>query len=550
MRQGFKIIALMASAVAGLLTSPASAATPADRADPLVERDMARDEPAPPKRGDIVALPAAPAAVAAPADGLVVGAVRVVGAVELPAATFAPAIEPWLGRPLGEAELRALATAVAAVARRAGYPLASAWVPRQTVIAGTLKIVIDEGRIDAVEAEGSGAEAVGAMLRKLVTGRPVRAVALERQLLLAGDGAGVALDRPRLERRDGRNVLRVRARQDRLAGRLGLDNWGSNTLGPVRARAEADFNGVLTPSGRLSLGAVMTPLQPKEFQFVRLGYSTRLNTLGTQLALDAYHGRSNPGGALSGRDLEGRSTDVEATLTHPVLRSRAASLWGSLELGLRDSALDRAGAPARDDRIVSLTAGANGLARFGGGWLRGRLSLRRGLGLLDSTDAGDPLASRPDGSARFTKLAFSASWSRPLGRGLTTFLAMEGQLASRPLLASEEIGLGGRSFLRGYDYREVSGDRGAAASAELRFDLKGLPRSVSRVQPYVYADAGRVANLRAGSGGGTLASAGGGLRVALREGIDAGVELGVPLRDSPFDADPKPRFSFTIGARF
>jgi hemolysin activation/secretion protein len=77
------------------------------------------------------------------------------------------------------------------------------------------------------------------------------------------------------------------------------------------------------------------------------------------------------------------------------------------------------------------------------------------------------------------------------------------------------MGLGGRTFLRGYDYRE-----------------------------------GKVSNRGAGLGGGTLASAGGGVRAGLGNGIEASAELGVPLKASPFDADPGPRFSFTLGVRF
>jgi hemolysin activation/secretion protein len=112
------------------------------------------------------------------------------------------------------------------------------------------------------------------------------------------------------------------------------------------------------------------------------------------------------------------------------------------------------------------------------------------------------------------------------------------------------MGLGGRSFLRGYDYREVSGDRGAAASAELRFDLRSLPKSVRRAQLYAYGDAGKVGNLRGGLGGGSLASVGGGARIALRNGLDASLELGVPLKQGPFSPDRDPRLSFTVGYAF
>jgi Ca2+-binding RTX toxin-like protein len=55
---------------------------------------------------------------------------------------------------------------------------------------------------------------------------------------------------------------------------------------------------------------------------------------------------------------------------------------------------------------------------------------------------------------------------------------------------SEEMGLGGRYMLRGYDYRERSGDNGIAGSAEIRFDLADQPKPIKAVQLYLFADGG------------------------------------------------------------
>lgn len=538
--------------VAALFAMPAPAPAQAtDRADPsLARQDAAEEEAGPAAIAPPVTVAAARAPAPASADTVLVRSVRIEGATLLPEAAFAPAFQPYLGRPLGASDLRSLATDVAGIVRRAGYGLATAWVPRQTVRDGILLVEIDEGRIDSIEVEGEAAASVRAALAALADGRPVRSAELERRLLLAGDAPGVTVAGSRIERRDGRNILRVEARRDRIEGRAAIDNWGSGTVGPVRARLDLNLNGVLADDDRISLGGVMTPLQPREFQFLSLGYSKGIGRDGTRLSINGYYARSAPGGTLSGRDIEGRSLEAKAAVSHPLLRGRAGSLWGNLELSLRDSDLERDGVEARADRITTVAAGVNGLAKAGGGSLRARLALVQGVDALGATKAGDPLASRADGSALFTKVEFSSQFTRGLGKGFSLQLGLEGQLASRPLLASEEMGLGGRGFLRGYDYREASGDDGAAASAELRFDLSGLPRPLRKVQAYGYADAGKVTNQGAGLGGGTLASAGGGVRVGLRKGIDASIELGVPLKASPFDADPRPRVSFTLGARF
>jgi hemolysin activation/secretion protein len=551
MHHGVKRAGMLAALLLGLLPAGVMAQSRADRADPSLIRQEIRDERAAPAPARApLRLQQAEAGSSGAVGTRLVGAVHVDGAVSLPASAFGPAIEPFLGRQLGQAELRDLATAIANVARRAGYGLATAQVPPQTIRDGILRVVIDEGRIDAVEPSGSGADAVRPLLQKLVNGGPVRTADLERQLLLAGDVAGVTTDGARIDRIDGRNVLRLQARRDPVAVRASLDNWGSSAIGPVRGRVDVDVNGALLPGARLSLGGLITPAQPREFQFVRGAWSVPLGHGGTQASVSAYYGHSRPGASLRSRDLAGDTVGAAVSLSHPLLRSRTASLWANGDFSLLNSDLDEQGARIRRDRVRDVTIGLSGVGRLGGGWVRAGLSVVQGVSGFGATRRGDPLASRDDAGGTFTKLAFSAQYAAPVTKRLSVALATEGQLASRPLLSSEEMGLGGRTFLRGYDYWEVAGDQGASASAELRYDLGAHVRGVRRLQLYAYGDAGSVHNLRGGGGGGTLASAGGGVRLTLRNGAQAGIELGVPLKASPFTPSPQPRLSFTLDFPF
>jgi hemolysin activation/secretion protein len=128
-----------------------------DRSDPaIIERELERDETPrrPRQQPRLDVRTPTPATAAAQGQGVVVGAIRVSGASRVPTAAFAPAIEPFLGRPLVQRDLVALATAVATVARRAGYGLATAWVPAQDMADGVLVVEIEEGRIDAIRVTG------------------------------------------------------------------------------------------------------------------------------------------------------------------------------------------------------------------------------------------------------------------------------------------------------------------------------------------------------------------------------------------------------------
>jgi len=60
-----------------------------------------------------------------------------------------------------------------------------------------------------------------------------------------------------------------------------------------------------------------------------------------------------------------------------------------------------------------------------------------------------------------------------------------------------------------------------------------------------------VGNARNGGGGGSLASAGGGVRVGFGNRFEAGLELGIPLTDGAVrGAGRDPRLSFSLNARF
>lgn len=155
-----------------------------------------------------------------------------------------------------------------------------------------------------------------------------------------------------------------------------------------------------------------------------------------------------------------------AAVLQPLWRRREASLWVEGELGMRSLQQRRAANLLRDDRTVTFRTTLYGSADIGGGRFRFSTTLTQGLGLFGATLRGDPLASRPDAGGSFTAVNSWADWTVGLGSGFSLRLAAQGQLAFAPLLVTEEFGLGGTAFLRGYDWSERSGDQGVTGLAE------------------------------------------------------------------------------------
>lgn len=530
----------------------ASAQTALDRADPtLIERTL----PAPTEPETPAASPAeveGRATVAEPAVTGVVNAVTVEGQDILPPVVFADAIAARVGQEMTRADLSDLAGAIAGVAHARGYPFATAQVPPQSLVNGILRVALDLGRIDGVRVVGARNVAADRLLGDaLATGRPVRQAELERSLLLVGDLPGVRVKDSKLVRQDGFGILLVTIESDRAAAYVQLDNRGSKEVGPFRSTALASLRDVTMAGDEVTFIVSQTPFEPSEFSFVRGRYAAPLGASGTRVSVSGSIARSRPGGALTALDVRGKSADAALGLQYPLLRERSASLWAGAELRALGTGQDLSGRRLRRDRLATLTGSLGGTAAVFGGALRGELAGIAGLPVGDVTREGSPLASRLDGDARFVAANYTVDWTHSLGKPFSVVLASAGQVASRPLLATMEFGLGGPLFGRGYDYAERTGEQGIAGSVEMRADVGALPGGlVDRAQLYGFFDGGTVGNLRSGAGGGSLVSTGAGVRVGTGR-FDWLAEVALPVNADRFDTgDRRPRVSLRVARAF
>ena len=466
-----------------------------------------------------------------------VGPISLEGLVELSVVDFVDIIERYAARDLDGEQLNTLASEVAARAQAKGYVFATAMIEPQSLRAGVLRVRVDEGRIDRIRIDGDDDAAIRSQLAPLLNGRPVTKARLERHLLLADDISGVRVRRAYFEREADRGVLVLEARRSRASGAVVFENDGTAPVGPERLRIDADFNGLLTPTDEVDITLATTPFEPGELQYAKLKYEAVISSSGTQAGVVVSHSRTDPGAYLADDDVTGRSTRLGIELRHPFIRRRNFSLWGEAELQLRDIRRERDGALDRHDRIPVVRLGAFMAGAAAGGRYRARVTYSQGLSVLGATERGDPLASRDDASAVFSSLYAWADWERELGSGFSMELAARGQIASAPLLSTEDLGLGGNRFLRGYPYSQRSGDEGIMGSGELRYDWEDALGLLDNMQIYAYADGGYVGNIDNGRGTGELYSAGGGLRTDIVSGLDFDVELAMPLSGPRYDTD-------------
>lgn len=541
MRVLVKYVALCCAAIGS--TAEGAQIVP-DRTDPaLITRSLpvpARPVPAVPR----VLPPPAPAAPPVAIRRAVLVRAVLVNGTGIPAAAFDRATAPFVGRTLSPADMSMVASAVAAVARSRGLVFATASVQPQAVADGRLVVTVDEGRVDAVRSLGAGNAAADRILAGLVTHAGVTRPELERAMLLVGDLPGVRVLSARYARENGFGILLVTIAVDKASLFIQADNRGTDQIGPWRTTELASVRGVFRAGDEFSLIASQTPATPREFEFVSGQYAMALGASGGSLSASGFFGSTHAGGDLAYLDLAGRTYGGSIGYSAVLKRSRRLSFWFDTDLRTINNQQDLRGRRFRDDSMTVLSGTLRTQALVAGGVLRGGLATSLGLPVPGATREGDPLASRRDGDARFVTSSFQGDWRRPLGGPLAIQLAAAAQVASRPLLATAEISLGGPAFGRAYDYSERTGDQGLLGSAEIQFDLRRYATtSASQLQAYAFADGGTVGNLRGGAGGGSLASTGVGLRIGLGR-LNGAVELAVPLNADRLDTGNRsPRIS-------
>ena len=245
-------------------------------------------------------------------------------------------------------------------------------------------------------------------------------------------------------------------------------------------------------------------------------------------------------------------------MSYPLLRSRDHNLRLFGKFDVVNQRQDANDVRNFDDRLRVLRFGVDyGLNDSLDGQNALGIEISRGLDVLGASDGnyvGQSRAkSRNDGHAVFTKMTLNATRRQKLGDKWALQLSVAGQKSDERLLSSENFYIGGAQFGRAYDSGEISGDDGAAASAEIQYgEFLSLPY-LDSYQFYGFYDFGIVWETEATDFNGrtTLTSTGGGVRLGITKNIFGGLEVAQPLgRIVTNEGDKGPRVFFYMLSRY
>jgi hemolysin activation/secretion protein len=519
------------------------------------------------------AVPAQEAAAAPkpPERKVDIDAYDIDGNSKLDRETLESAVYPYLGPQRSREDVEAARTALEHAYQERGYQSVVVEIPPQTVTNGIVKLHVVEAPIGRVRVVGSHYYLPSVIKQQLPAFAPGQVPNLrEAQTELT-----------EVNRLPGRRVTPT-LKPGQTPGTIDVDLHVTDQL-PLHASAEvnndhspntdplrtiatvhyddlwqagqsASFTWLRAPqnvhSGQVFSASYLAPIWDSPWNILTYGYQSNsdVNTLGGTNVLG-----------------NGYTIGLRGVLQLPSFGNFAHSLNFGLDFKhfLEGVTLGTSGTMVNVD-YWPLTAAYN-LE-----WLTTDVEVTSSTTLvLGTRGLGSPPAefenNRAFARANFVHLGTDITYKQQLPFESLGVIRAAAQIASEPLLSSEQFAAGGLTSVRGYLQSEVVGDDGILESSELRspsfakfvdseaHDWFDVDPMIDDWRIYGFADLARVWVLGALPGqtnAFTLESIGAGTRIAALGRVSGLVDVALPLRSGPSTPAKKPRVSFSVKSEF
>jgi hemolysin activation/secretion protein len=386
-------------------------------------------------------------------------------------------LEPYKGRDLTMGQIQEAVGRVTELYRRAGYPVARAYLPRQSIENGVIVIRVLIGKYGSTNIENDSlvrdfliSSTIDA---NLTQGEPVRGKDLERSVLLIGDMPGAGL--PTLSmgpgQEQGATDFSVQVpRGKRFGAFFSLDNWGSRYTGRWRLGAGLEVNSPLGLADRLMVYGLTT--DAAGLMSVAAYYGFPIGGRGLRLELGYSHVAYKLGEEFEALEASGWANTFEANLSYPLIRSASHNLYLGLGFAHKDThdeykAVDFSEKSQSDVGNLSVRYEAWGhvfgrpiFAAAGAGLVFGNLRI---------PEEQKPFARGTEGGFSYVTLDLMANLAIT-DDFLFIFTASAQKALGQNLDSSEQFNVTGAYGVKAY--REaISGDNGYLIGAEFRHRL-------------------------------------------------------------------------------
>ena len=418
----------------------------------------------------------------------------------------------YKGHPVSFDDLQAAADIISEHYRQAGYIVAHAYLPAQSIKHGIVEIVILEGHLDDSHLNGEAIEMIGTtrinknvlqrFLNTAKTGDLITDADLGHLSLLINDLPGIeskAVLSP--GKKTGTSSLGLKVKEGPLvSGYLASDNYGLYSTGYYR------FDGGVSIVDPFGLGDQLSlRIQTTETGNSVLGsadYNAPINGYGTRVGVNFSQLNYSLARSFKPLDAHGLARTVGTSVTHPLYLSRDARLTGIAHYEHR-WLQDNIGFPdyinPHNDREINVMSFSFAGSLYdklipAGGLTQGFLNISAGeVYFTDKTAAIlDSQALNSNGGyhkvnwqLNRTQNLFGDYWG-----DVSLYTNFTGQVGSKNLDSSEQMSLGGPNAIRAYPVGEGSGDEGWLFNGEARYGLPTFASIPGHFQLISFIDTG------------------------------------------------------------
>ena len=395
----------------------------------------------------------------------------------LPPAEIAAVLAPFkgTGRDFDDVQ-RAVAALQAAYAKR-GFNLVRVALPEQELDHGAVRLRVIETRIGHVDVTGNrffDSDNIRRSVPQLVEGEKPDIGRISASLAQANENPAKRTTLALATGAEGEVDARLSVADER-PWRLTLtaDNTGEVPTGRTLVGLIYQNANVWGRDHVGSLQYSTTAEKPERVSVYGVGYHIPLYSLGDAIDLYANYSDIDSGTVLAGNfelQLSGRGTIAGGRYNHAF--ARVGEFQSALAAGLEHKAFENGALLLGFELGNDITVHPLSVT-YSGSWKGALSDAAFMLGAIHNVPGGKNASDADFNNARlgarpaYNLVRYGATYGHTLPAQWQTHLGLLGQYSRDKLIPGEQFGAGGVASVRGFENRDIAGDSGYSASAEI-----------------------------------------------------------------------------------
>lgn len=410
----------------------------------------------------------------------------------------------YIGKSVSFKDLETITAAIEAKYKKKGYMTAAAYVPKQDIANGIVKISVAEGRMGKLKVEGNKYFSTDYIRRyfHLKKNELLDFKVLQRDILRLNQNSDLevkTLVSPGEEDQTSDITLMVK---DKLPWHVGsgVDNQGTRLTGLYRTSIYGRSSNV---TGNGDSAFVNTLLSSSSFGQAA-SYNLPVDTYGTKLGFDFMYFRMKLKKEFSSFNIVGETQIYTPRMSWDIALTELFTANINMGLDIKSIKKFMGSSTTSDDQLRLPYVGYDitNIDSLGGGG-QNSFSPKFTFGtasFLNASARNSAKAGRPSTDGNFVK--YTHSFSRYQKMPFESYMQIRSQLqvASQDLPYAEQFQLGGENSIRGYPEGDYLADSGANLGMDWVFPMYLIPKDWklknsntplrNQIEPCIFMDLG------------------------------------------------------------